>query len=88
MAEYPDGFAELVVALNQSMVGEEPLDETLARVAFLACQSAIGADNAGVTLQRSGTPATAAFCGDAALPLDRGAVRRRRRALPHRVPHR
>jgi GAF domain-containing protein len=38
-------------------------------VAFIACQSPIGADNAGVTLQR-GSDATAAYHGDAALALD------------------
>jgi GAF domain-containing protein len=68
--EYPDGFAALVVALNTSMVDEEDLDQTLRRVAFIACQSPIGADNAGVTLQRGDGPATAAYHGDAALPLD------------------
>src|SRR4051812_8006167 len=70
MAEYPDGFAELVVALNESMVSEESLHDTLARVAYIACHSPIAADNAGVTLQRDGGPVTAAFHGDAALPLD------------------
>ncbi|MCU1466700.1 MAG: hypothetical protein JWM72_2628 [Actinomycetia bacterium] len=70
MNEFPDGLAQLVVALNTSLVDEESLDDTLARVAFLACQAPIGADNAGVTLQRQGAPATAAYSGDAALPLD------------------
>src|SRR5437868_6976960 len=70
MNEFPDGFAALVVALNTSMVDEESLDDTLRRVAFIACQSPIGADNAAVTLQRGGGPATAAYCGDAALALD------------------
>ena len=70
MDSYPDGFAALVVALNSSMVDEESLDDTLRRVAFIACQSPIGAENAGVTLQRGGGPATAAFFGYAALPLD------------------
>jgi GAF domain-containing protein len=69
--EYPDGFAELVVALNESMVGEESLEETLYRVAAVACQSSIGVDTAGVTLQRDGGPATAAFFGDVALEIDR-----------------
>jgi GAF domain-containing protein len=68
--EYPDGFAALVVALNTSMVDEEDLDQTLRRVAFIACQSPIGADNAGVTLQRGAAAATAAYHGDAALALD------------------
>ncbi len=57
MIEYPDGFAELVVALNSSIVDEESLADTLRRVAFIACQSPIGADNAGVTLQREHSPA-------------------------------
>jgi len=70
MHEYPDGLAQLVVALNTSLVDEESLDDTLARVAFIACQTPIGADNAGVTLQRRGAPATAAYHGDAALRLD------------------
>jgi GAF domain-containing protein len=70
MNEFPDGLAQLVVALNTSLVDEESLNDTLARVAFLACQAPIGADNAGVTLQRQGAPATAAYHGDAALPLD------------------
>jgi GAF domain-containing protein len=70
MDSYPDGFASLVVALNSSMVDEESLDDTLGRIAFIACQSPIGAEDAGVTLQRDGGPATAAFYCDAALPLD------------------
>ena len=68
--EFPDGFAALVVALNASMLDEEGLDDTLRRVAYLACSSPIGADNAGVTLQREGGPATAAYSGEAALSLD------------------
>ncbi len=70
MNEYPDGLTALVLALNTSLVDEESLDATLARVAFIACQTPIGADNAGVTLQRQGAPATVAYHGPAALPLD------------------
>ena len=55
---------------NTSMVDEEDLDQTLRRVAFIACQSPIGADNAGVTLQRGNATATAAHHGEAALALD------------------
>ena len=72
MAEYPDGFAELVVALNQSMVCEESLHDTLARVAHIACHSPIAADNAGVTLQHREGPVTAAFYGDAAERINFG----------------
>ena len=71
MVDYPDGFAELVVALNRSMISEESLEDTLFRVAYIACQSSIGAGNAGVTLQHGAGPATAAFYGEAALALDR-----------------
>jgi GAF domain-containing protein len=70
MHEYPDGLAALVVALNTSLVDEESLDATLSRVAFIACQAMIGADHAGVTLQRAGGPLTVAYHGDVALPLD------------------
>src|SRR4051794_17679213 len=71
MDTVPDGFADLLVSLTRLMVDEESLEDTLDRVAYLACNSPIGADNAGVTLQRERGPATAAFFGDAALPLDR-----------------
>jgi GAF domain-containing protein len=70
VAGYPDGVAAILVALNTSLVDEESLPATLARVAFIACRTPIGADNAGVTLQREGGPATVAHHGDAALPLD------------------
>jgi GAF domain-containing protein len=71
MADFPDGFAAIVIALNSSMVHEESLHDTLQRVAFIACESQIGTDHAGVTLQRPTGPTTAAYHGDCALPLDR-----------------
>ncbi len=71
MPGLPDGFTELLLSLNQLMVNEESLEDTLRRVAYLACRASIGADTAGVTLQRDGGPTTAAFYGDAALQLDR-----------------
>lgn len=71
MPGYPDEFTDLLLSLNQSMVNEESLDDTLRRVAYLACKSPIGADTAGVTLQRNGGPTTPAFYGDAGLQLDR-----------------
>ncbi len=70
MVHFPDGFLGIVVALNSSLVEEESLHDTLQRVATIACNSDIGVDNAGVTLRRDGGPATAAFHGEAALPLD------------------
>jgi hypothetical protein len=54
--EFPDCLAQPVVALNTSPVDEESLHEMLARVAFLASQTPMGAGNAGVTLQRQGAP--------------------------------
>ncbi len=71
MAFAPDGFTDLLGALTRLMVDEESLEDTLARVAFLACNSPIGASHAGVTLQREEGPATPAYFGDAALALDR-----------------
>src|SRR5689334_22216774 len=71
MPGYPDEFTELLLSLNQLMVAEESLEDTLGRVAYLACMSEIGADSAGVTLQRESGPATPAFYGDGALALDR-----------------
>ena len=70
MAAEADGFTELLASLTRLMVDEETLEDTLARVAYLACSGPIEADNAGVTLQRERGPATAAYHGDAALPLD------------------
>jgi GAF domain-containing protein len=70
MAADTDGFIELLASLTRLMVDEETLEETLARVAYLACSGPIDANNAGVTLQRERGPATAAYHGDAALPLD------------------
>jgi GAF domain-containing protein len=70
MSNPPESFAESLLALNQLIENEESLADSLARVAYLACQSPIGADNAGVTIRRNGSPATAAFYGDAALALD------------------
>jgi GAF domain-containing protein len=71
MAGYPQEFTQLLLSLNQLMVNEESFEDTLRRVAYLACKSPIGADTAGVTVQRDAGPTTPAFYGDAALQLDR-----------------
>ncbi len=70
MSSVPDGFAETLLGFTQLMVDEESLEDTLGRVAYLACRSTIGADAAGVTLQRELGPATPAFHGDVARLLD------------------
>jgi GAF domain-containing protein len=66
----PDGFTDLLLTLTRMMVDEESVDDTLRRVAYLACKSPIGADTAGVTLQREAGPSTPAFYGDVAQLLD------------------
>lgn len=70
MAAIPDGFTDLLLTLAQLMVDEESLEDTLRRVAYLACKSPIGADTAGVTLQRAQGPTTPAYYGDVAQLLD------------------
>lgn len=70
MIGVPDGFPDLLLTLAQLMVDEESLEDTLGRVAYLACKSPIGADTAGVTLQREQGPATPAYYGEVARLLD------------------
>jgi GAF domain-containing protein len=70
MASEPEGFTDLLLTLTRMMIDEESLDDTLRRVAYLACKSPIGADAAGVTLQREGRPSTVAFYGEVAKQLD------------------
>jgi GAF domain-containing protein len=61
MADYPDHLAEGISELSRLLVNEEALDDTLQRVADLACRHIGGADVAGVTLLRDGKPTTAVF---------------------------
>jgi GAF domain-containing protein len=70
MTQGPEGFTDLLLTLTRMMVDEESVDDTLRRIAYLACKSPIGADTAGVTLQREGGPITPAFFGDSAQRLD------------------
>ena len=67
MAEYPDHLTEGIAELSRLLVNEEPLDDTLQRVADLACSNLRGADLAGVTLLRDEKPTTAVFT-DPTLP--------------------
>lgn len=71
MARFPDAFTDLLLSLSQLMVSEESLDDTLARVVYLACKSLTGAETAGITLQSEGGPTSTAYFGEGALPLDR-----------------
>jgi GAF domain-containing protein len=70
VSQGPEGFTELLLTLTRMIVDEESVEDTLRRVAYLACMSPIGADAAGVTLQREGGPITPAFYGDVAQLLD------------------
>ena len=66
----PHEFVEQLLTLNQLMVSEESLTDTLQRVASMACMSELGANHVGVTLLRKGGSVTAAAHGSAALALD------------------
>jgi GAF domain-containing protein len=61
VADYPDHLSEGIAELSRLLVNEEALDDTLQRVADLACRNVGGADVAGVTLLRDGRPITAVF---------------------------
>jgi GAF domain-containing protein len=61
MAEYPDHLSEGIAELSRLLVNEEAVDDTLQRVADLACRNLGGADVAGVTLLRDGKPTTAVY---------------------------
>jgi GAF domain-containing protein len=61
MADYPDHLSEGIAELSRLLVNEEALDDTLQRVADLACRNIGGADVAGVTLLRDGKPTTDVF---------------------------
>jgi GAF domain-containing protein len=61
VADYPDHLSEGIAELSRLLVNEEALDDTLQRVADLACRNIGGADVAGVTLLRDGKPTTAVY---------------------------
>jgi hypothetical protein len=61
VADYPDALAESISELSRLLVNEEALEDTLHRVAELACGNISGCDLAGVTLVRDGKAETAVF---------------------------
>jgi GAF domain-containing protein len=61
VANYPDHLSEGIAELSRLLVNEEALDDTLQRVADLACRNIGGADVAGVTLLRDGKPTTTVY---------------------------
>jgi GAF domain-containing protein len=70
LADYPDHLAEGIAELSRLLVNEESLDDTLQRVADLACRTIGGADVAGVTLIQDGRPSTAVFTNPASPEID------------------
>jgi GAF domain-containing protein len=70
MADYPDHLSEGISELSRLLVNEEALDDTLQRVADLACRNIGGADVAGVTLLRDGKPTTAVFTDPTSPEID------------------
>jgi GAF domain-containing protein len=66
-----DEFSETLGALARVLVAVEELDQTLSRIAGLACQALDSCDMAGVTLLRDGKPATTGHTDEAVLPIDR-----------------
>jgi len=70
MPDYPDHLSEGVAELSRLLVNEEALDDTLQRVADLACRNLGGADLAGVTLLRDGKPTTAVFTDPTSPEID------------------
>lgn len=70
MADQPDHLIEGISELSRLLINEEALDDTLQRVAELACRNLGGADVAGVTLMRDGSPTTAVYTDPASPEID------------------
>jgi GAF domain-containing protein len=70
MVAYADHLSEGLADLSRLLVNEEPLEDTLLRVAHLACRNLGGADVAGLTLLRDGKTATAVFTDPTSPEID------------------
>jgi hypothetical protein len=70
MADYPDHLSEGIAELSRLLVNEEALEDTLHRVAELACRNIGGADLAGVTLLRDDRATTAVFTDPTSPEID------------------
>jgi GAF domain-containing protein len=70
MADYPDHLSEGIAELSRLLVNEEALDDTLQRVADLACRHVGDADVAGVTLLRDGKPSTTVYTDPTSPQID------------------
>jgi GAF domain-containing protein len=70
MADHPDHLSEGIAELFRLLVNEEALDDTLQRVADLACRYVGDADVAGVTLLRDGKPSTTVYTDPTSPQID------------------
>jgi GAF domain-containing protein len=70
MADYPDHLSEGIAELSRLLVNEEARDDTLQRVADLACRYVGDADVAGVTLLRDGKPSTTVYTDPTSPQID------------------
>jgi GAF domain-containing protein len=70
MADYPDHLSEGLAELSRLLVNEEALEDTLQRVADLACRNVDGADVAGVTMLQDGKPTTTVFTDPTSPEID------------------
>jgi GAF domain-containing protein len=70
VANYPDHLSEGIAELSRLLVNEEALDDTLQRVADLACRNIGGADVAGVTMLRDGKPTTTVYTDPTSPQID------------------
>jgi GAF domain-containing protein len=69
MSSY-ERVTESVSALSRFFVGDGTVQETLDRVAGLACDAVPGADMAGITMLVEGRPTTAVFTDETAPEID------------------
>jgi GAF domain-containing protein len=70
MGGYTDHLAEGIAELSRLLVNEEALEDTLQRVADLACRNIAGADVAGVTLLQDGKPRTTVYTDPTSPQID------------------
>ncbi len=71
MSDYADALNSGLHSLTSLVVGTQTLADTLAHVADLACTAIPGADVAGLTLLKNGSPATPIFTDARSPEIDR-----------------
>ena len=70
MSDHAGALSESLASLSHFFVGEATLQETLQRVADLACKTIPGADMVGITMLVGGRPATPVVTDEAAVKID------------------